>query len=190
MKYLSIDVETTGLDPMSNDILEIGAILEDTSYALHRETIPTFHYYIWKDNYVGNAYALAMNAEILKKIVHLRKVNSPQLIHPHEVVKKLVAFLSSHLIGYGDSKLTLAGKNVANFDLRFLERLPGWNALPIHRRILDPSPYYIQWSTDLCLPDLKQCKDRAGLKGDVTHNAVDDAWDVVEVLRKQYVKKT
>lgn len=30
MKYISIDIETTGLNPAVDQILEIGAILEDT----------------------------------------------------------------------------------------------------------------------------------------------------------------
>jgi oligoribonuclease len=185
MKYLSIDIETTGLDPMVNDILEIGGLYEDSNSMCSRQSMPTFHYYIWKENYVGNAFALAMNAKILEKIIELRKINSPLLIHPHEVAGKLAEFLNQHY-WMQEEKLTLAGKNVANFDLRFLERLPGWGAVPIHRRILDPTPYYIDWIGDKCPPDMQVCKNRADLPGSVTHNALDDAWDVVCLLRQKY----
>ena len=30
------------------------------------------------------------------------------------------------------------------------------------------------------------CKERAGVDGIVTHNALEDAWDVVQLLRKKY----
>ena len=33
------------------------------------------------------------------------------------------------------------------------------------------------------LPDLLTCKERAGIKGKVTHKAIEDAWDVIELLR-------
>lgn len=31
MKYVSIDIETSGLDPEINNVLSIGAVIEDTA---------------------------------------------------------------------------------------------------------------------------------------------------------------
>ena len=43
MKYISIDIETTGLDPENCQILSIGAVIEDTLNQLPFEELPTFH---------------------------------------------------------------------------------------------------------------------------------------------------
>ncbi len=80
-----------------------------------------------------------------------------------------------------------AGKNFANFDNKFLERLPRWQqCLKARGRTLDPSVLYIDWKKDDAAPGLAKCKERAGLGGVVTHNAIDDAMDVVMLFRKFY----
>ena len=42
------------------------------------------------------------------------------------------------------------------------------------------------WKNDDAAPGLGLCKERAGIEGIVTHNALEDAWDVIEILRKFY----
>lgn len=80
-----------------------------------------------------------------------------------------------------------AGKNFANFDNKFLERLPRWRqCLKARGRTLDPSVLYIDWNKDDAAPGLSLCKERAGLGGVVTHNAIEDAMDVVMLFRKFY----
>ena len=77
----------------------------------------------------------------------------------------------------------------ATFDKLFLERLPRWKQLiKIRQRIIDPSVLYVNWESDSSLPSMSECKVRAGLPGMVTHNAVEDAWDVIELLRNTYKK--
>jgi oligoribonuclease len=181
MKYLSIDTETGGLDPQLNTILEIGAIVEDTALQLPREQCPQFHFYIWSDNIVGNPYALAMNYKILQKIVQLKKEGSSLLKTYETVGAEFARFLHRN---FGIDDVTLAGKNLGTFDLRFLEQIPGWDDLDLHRRNLDPTLHFIDWNKDGCPPDLNTCKERAGIPGSVTHEALDDAWDVIELLRK------
>ena len=41
---------------------------------------------------------------------------------------------------------------------------------------------------DKTSPDLSTCKRRAGLDDFVSHDSIDDAWDVVELFRKHYKK--
>jgi hypothetical protein len=80
-----------------------------------------------------------------------------------------------------------AGKNFANFDNKFLERLPRWRqCLKARGRTLDPSVLYIDWNKDDAAPGLSLCKERAGFGGVVTHNAIEDAMDVVMLFRKFY----
>jgi hypothetical protein len=83
--------------------------------------------------------------------------------------------------------LNVAGKNFGTFDKLFLQELPWWQKLiRTRQRVLDPSILVVDWKNDKSLPNLTQCKERAGVNGIVTHNALEDAWDVIEVLRKFY----
>ena len=69
MIYVSIDIETTGLNSENCEILSIGAIIEDTSKVLPIDKIPTFNCIINKRNINGEIFAINMNREIIEKIV-------------------------------------------------------------------------------------------------------------------------
>jgi hypothetical protein len=93
------------------------------------------------------------------------------------------------MINSGTKPITLnvAGKNFGTFDKLFLQELPWWKKLiRTRQRVLDPAILMVDWTNDKSLPNLTQCKERAGVNGIVTHNALEDAWDVIEVLRKFY----
>jgi len=80
--------------------------------------------------------------------------------------------------------ITVAGKNFATFDKLFLEKLSGWtNKIQIRQRIIDPSILLMDWQVDKSLPNLQTCMDRCQLSGEVTHDALQDALDVVRVIR-------
>ena len=194
MKYVSLDIETTGLNPETCDVLEIGALFEDTDNPLPRNELPTFHCYIWRENYRGEPFALAMNAHIFKKILDLKKketteyliANNPQyLLRPEEVASVFGAFLSQN---FSPLRAVVAGKNVAGFDLPFLsECIPSWEQMvKFNHRVIDPGMMYFNPVTDYVPPDLKECKKRAGLPELVTHEALDDAWDVIQLVRAKF----
>jgi hypothetical protein len=83
--------------------------------------------------------------------------------------------------------INVAGKNFGTFDKLFLQELPWWQKLIRTRsRILDPAILFCDWNNDESLPSLTKCKERASIEGIVTHNALEDAWDVIELLRKNY----
>jgi hypothetical protein len=93
------------------------------------------------------------------------------------------------MINSGTKPITLnvAGKNFGTFDKLFLQELPWWKKLiRTRQRVLDPAILMVDWKKDISLPNLTTCKERAGIEGVVTHNALEDAWDVIEVLRKFY----
>lgn len=84
-------------------------------------------------------------------------------------------------------KLTLAGKNLQSKDVPLLKTLPRWgNYFIMSHRNLDPVSLYVDWKNDSELPNLSTCKKRAGLDDVVTHYAIDDAWDIIQLLRKKY----
>jgi oligoribonuclease len=228
MKYLSIDVETTGIDSENCEILSIGAILEDTENILPFEEIPKFHCAINRRSIKGELFATNMNRDLIEKIVHyqsakdqdekndLVQMTGMQFLPEEEVVQEFYWWLYSNgaftfdvekmmntpsvIHGkYGKvpmitsktqrATITVAGKNFASFDKLFLEKLPRWKQLiGIRSRVIDPAIFYTDWSVDNAPPGLAKCKERAGIEGIVTHDALEDGWDVVLLLRKIYQK--
>jgi oligoribonuclease len=230
MRYLSIDVETTGIDPEFNQILSVGIIIEDSTNPLPYEQLPKFHCAIKYDEVYGSLFALNMNKDLIETIVQystaknqdekndIVNMTGMQFLHKNEVVKHIMYFLYdngfvqfpnlddlSHaaisnsftrhngtlypIIHPNMEKiyLTCAGKNFGTFDKRFLEKLPHWKEVfGIHSRTLDPAILYVDWESDKIIPSMIECKTRAGVPGIVTHNALEDAWDVVQLLRKKY----
>jgi oligoribonuclease len=85
------------------------------------------------------------------------------------------------------SHLTIAGKNFGTFDKLFIEKLPRWQQVfKIRQRIIDPTILFTDWCNDESLPNLTTCKERAKTGGEVTHDALLDAFDVIELMRTQY----
>lgn len=225
MKYVSIDIETTGLDPEKNQILTIGAVIEDTS---NREVpvkdLPSFHGAIYYEELIGSPFALNMNSEIISRMVSYQTAKSDEdrtvienahgirFYKSEDIVEALFQFCYDNglvpldpgilnkqikvvngrpypILTSNMSKvyITAAGKNFSTFDLKFLERLPRWKQVfKVRSRILDPAILFVDWNNDQDLPGLSLCKERAGLDPLVSHDAVDDARDVIELLRKKY----
>jgi len=210
MKYVAIDIETTGVDPEVHQILEVGAILEDTNNILNYEDIPKFSCIIDRTELFGNVFALDMNKriiEILKNYSvfpkegyiapgteHYIMKQKYNIIKEKELAFKFTQWLGPHIQAEEDSMgfytcppFNVAGKNFASFDARFLNKVPEWRAVVRYeRRIIDPSTSYTNWMTDVRLPSLDECLVRAGVDKVVSHTAVEDCWDLIQVLRKKY----
>jgi hypothetical protein len=221
MKYVSIDIETSGLDHEKHKVLSIGAIIEDTENKLPYEDCPKFNAVVLQNEIVGSPRALTMNKELISMIGDYLEGDdeTKQNLDTHsgysfykedDVVKEFYWWLErngyfqgSNSGGYvqmgggylkpvinGATKpitLNVAGKNFGTFDKLFLQELPWWQKLiRTRQRVLDPAILMVDWVNDKSLPNLTTCKERAGVKGIVTHNALEDAWDVIEVLRKFY----
>lgn len=217
MIYVSIDIETTGLDPLSNNVLSIGAIIEDTTKKLPYDECPKFNAIVLNKQLQGSPRAITMNKEIISLIGEylegkeevreiLNSNSGYKFYEEEEVVKEFYKFLWSN--GYsslyppytltsnstpiidGKTKpitLNVAGKNFGTFDKLFLQELPWWQKLiRTRQRVLDPAILCVDWNNDTSLPSLTQCKERTNVEGIVTHNALEDAWDVIQVLRNFY----
>lgn len=189
MKYVSIDIETTGLDPETCQIIEFAAVIEDTSRPdVPVEKLPHFKCLVFHEKVVGEHYAIHLNAgKILDSFL------DSSACTPEDVLIKFRGFLMKN--GFESDregifvKFTAAGKNFSSFDLQFLKRLPYWDLrLKAKSRVLDPTSLYFDPETDEELPSLETCKQRAGLEGAVKHDALEDARDVIRVIRKYYHK--
>ena len=83
LPYVSIDIETTGLDPRKCQTLEIGAAIDDWTKPI--EELPLFRRVIAWEEVVGSPYAMAMNSRLLKSIGN--KPRDPEL-PPKEALEK------------------------------------------------------------------------------------------------------
>jgi len=193
MKYLSIDVETTGLDCTKNAILEVGIVLEDMANPLPLEELPTFRALIIhaKDEYLISPYVMAMHDELFKELADARaKLCDASSVYasrePCVVYCQPAAFeaifwqwLKEH--DYITKKLTAAGKNFYGFDYGFLKPLLPETAF--RHRALDPIMYYLD-PADCKPPSLEKCCERAGIELIGHHTAVADAMTVVKLIRR------
>ncbi len=221
MIYVSIDIETTGLDPLSNNVLSIGAIIEDTTKKLPYDECPKFNAIVLNKQLQGSPRAITMNKEIISLISeylegddetrqNLQTHSDYSFYEEEEVVKEFYWWLerngyfqgnnSGGYVQLGDGymkpaingatkpiTLNVAGKNFGTFDKLFLQELPWWQKLiRTRQRVLDPAILCVDWDNDTALPSLTQCKERTNVEGIVTHNALEDAWDVIQVLRNFY----
>lgn len=189
MRYVSIDLETTGTRPDRHQIIEFGAIIENTSQATELQNLPRFKRIVRHAEYTGQAFAFNLNARIFQELV--KPSGAAIVCDALELAPLFKDFLVNN--GFepeenGCIYIQAAGKNFASFDLLFLHQLPNWrDHIRISHKILDPVMYYIDYTTDQSLPSLEECKRRAGFQDPVvTHDALDDALDVVRLLRSHY----
>lgn len=181
MKYVSIDIETTGLNPDACKIIEFAAVYDDTDYSLKHA--PSFHKLILPNEIRGELFAIQMNGEIFKEIQE--NFNSDLVTLEKDLVDKFAHWLGDLNL----TKPTFAGKNFANFDLRFLRRLPGWQNIKHEYRFIDVGSMYLQHTDKWTVPSLSDCLERANIEKSVTHRALDDALDVCRLIRAKLLGK-
>lgn len=224
MKYVSIDIETTGLDPENCQVLSIGAVIEDTDDIKPLDDLPKFHGVIKRRAISGDTYAINLNRDLIQTMTYymtaedqdekndIVQMTGMRFYDEQEIVQEFYYWLAQNgLVEFNDLMssnhvtihngqmmpaitnktrpihITAAGKNFGTFDLKFLERLPRWKQLVrVRQRILDPSILYTNWTEDESLPGLGLCKKRANLPEEVAHDAIEDALDVILLLRKEY----
>lgn len=184
--YVSIDIETTGIADQSH-ILQISAVYDDLKSPISK--LKTIDLPIkWDVLTHCEPYAMGMNAELLKKMMDKKFVT----YIPSQACVELLEFLYKvqELEGRDNKgeykKIILAGKNVASFDIPKLNTLydkefRGSNFEKIiHYKTLDVgSLYYDVFKDNVSLSEINKLTNRAA----VSHNALDDAFDVVYAVR-------
>lgn len=186
--YVSIDIETTGIDDRS-ELLQIAAVVDDMKTSIDKlRTIdlPIKHAEIKYSEPV----AMKMNAELLKKLDSA----DFQSYSPKDAADSLLNFLLEEQAKVGVDgkgklrKIVFAGKNVASFDIPklkkfFMDYLPErayeFNNL-VHYKTLDVgSLFFDVFKENVSLSKINKLSGR----NQVTHNALDDALDVVHAVR-------
>lgn len=188
MRYVSIDIETTGLNPSIHQILEFSAIIEDTTQDVPINALPSFTRFIYNELVRGDVYALSMNSDILQHISRINMSVSSRknvVLYPNELGSEFKQFLADnniHSVG-PVVKILVAGKNFATFDKLFLDQCPDFNKhVQFYSRMLDPAILFARKS-DRMPPSLDECLSRAGVRHVVNHRAYDDAVAVIQCIR-------
>lgn len=182
MKYVSCDLETSSLEPHEDHILMFSFVVEDTRRPeVPVEGLPHFTGFVRQPVIKGQAYALAMNKWILEILAG--RDSSPYPIYtPDGWACHVREFVNTH-IGYKDGKplrATVAGKNFAKFDDRFL---PKEVSSLFRHRVLELGPQLVDWWEDDAVPDFAESKRRCGNSSPVAHDAREDAMDVIRCFR-------
>lgn len=88
-EFISLDCETTGLNPKKDEILSIGAVLIRDNKILMRKTFNVFL-----------KPSKNINAESIK-IHHIRKVDLENALNPEDAIYQLLDFIGSRpIVGY------------------------------------------------------------------------------------------
>lgn len=187
-KYLSIDTETSGINPENCQILSFAAVLEDTNNTdVAVEDLPHIHVIIKHEFIQGEPFALNMNKDLIEVI---KNGTDERLVYERNFGIVFNQFLIDNKID--PTKIKVAGKNFSSFDKKFLDKLfeNTWTSndsnFKFHHRVLDVGSVFVDFKNDDWIPNLNQCMQRAGVKGTVTHDAYEDAKDVIKVLRSKY----
>jgi DNA polymerase III alpha subunit (gram-positive type) len=130
-KYVSVDIETTGLDPEHHQILEFAAV----AWANEGEITALPHVEVLvkpDDNIVGDPYALCMNARLLSRLAN------GEGYHISDVLVEFEGWLRD--MGVSEkSPVHIVGNNFASFDLQFLKLWKAWPDELISHRFFDIS---------------------------------------------------
>ena len=126
--YISLDLETTGLDVEKSQILQIGMVFDDGISDI--EDLPKLNIIVNNPNITySEPYAMAMNHHIFKKIFdHLqgKKTEVEVISNMREVHEDVWRFIWRSIaklekIDPNVNKIQFCGKNVAQFDLHLLK---------------------------------------------------------------------
>lgn len=217
LPYVSIDLETLGLNPDA-PIIQAAAVVE-YSQKVAVEDLPSFEYNIalWGKLDNCEAYAIHMNKNIISDIVENGGVRAKELLVAlraafdfasrktgelrdrlsidaesedlDESSKRSAFYMLSEMPR--KSKVMLAGKNIQKSDLIWLKRFfyregfgNEWDELVekyVWHRVLDPGPMFFPKIG--IIPSLNGCKSLLGISGEVKHEALEDARDVIRVVR-------
>lgn len=179
-KFMVLDVETSGLCPQSDMLLEVCALCVEEG-----EVVGQFDAVVHRPRVVGTSEALRMHTTngLLEECA-----DPDRSLLLSVVSDTFSAWLHTHF-GADEGPVLVAGKNVWKLDIPFLMVDLKLKAELFHHRALDPAGKLMRWSDD-APPGLVECARRVGLnvtKDD--HRAETGAKLVLEVIKRAWAEK-
>ena len=178
MVVTAIDIETGGLDPETCQILEIAVVIDDLNDQKPLDQLSFFHTLVRHKIYIGEPYALFLNARIFKMLSD----KATPAMDTQEAATALHDFFFQH---FKKDKINVLGKNVATFDYRFFMRDPHLRRVAdrfFRHRMIDIGALYLTPNDDQ-IPGMEECMRRAGIEPVVTHEALQDCKDTIRLMR-------
>lgn len=184
MEYLTIDLETTGLDPQIDKILEIGMVLDGSRYYhLPLRCLPRYSRVVPRAHFPMSPFVAAMHCEN-NLFNDLNDAGRPV---PFDVI-----WYDGLETIYGHDtelqRITVCGKNVSGFDIPFIKSEKLWNTssrFKFNYRTLDPGSMFVtEDSTNI--PSTEECLEMAGLKTSSKHRALGDCYICAALVRFKF----
>lgn len=182
--YVALDIETTGLED-GNQVLQVAMIFDDGKTPIVELEAHSFFVDNSDEIFTGRLepVALEMNSWIYKEINKDKKKMYPVFKTPKARAEFRKLLLDYHSKLEENQSITFAGKNIAGFDIRHLTNngfFEGFPKYSVSHRFIDiGSLYYPDFGY---VPTQKEINKIVGRK-DVTHDAFNDATDVVCAVR-------
>lgn len=169
--YIAIDIETTGLDPENDQVLEFAAVLQSRGNVLD---CPYFQKKIWWTRLNGSPFALNLNSRLLEGMIAVTPPFGPESdwCLPNDLGKLFRKWLSDQEPWSGT--LFPVGKNYASFDRQFLYRMKGWPKEMFGHRTLDVGSLYADTLGIRSQKELVETYGPFNIPGDA-HEALYDA---------------
>ncbi len=171
--YLALDIETTGINLEKSQVIQLAAVFvnpgqPDIIYnkIIRRDVLE-----------YGESYALGMNGWIFEQMNNPKDILVESILDARLSWDRFIYECSRLSVG----KITVAGKNVAGFDLPILKN-NGFSVNSFKHRVIDVGTLYLP---DFgYVPTLNEINKLNGREV-VSHNALDDCYDVIAAINKK-----
>jgi hypothetical protein len=191
LNILSVDIETTSLNRIEGVILELGLIFAEVDTVNKSIIIRDKLRVVFIDEFKGHCspFALTMNADLLKEIATYKTKEFNSSLYPAytNYIKRDTEKLRSIILKLvRGKKWTLAGKNAAGFDIPFIKNSLGIDMYEFSNHgVIDVGSLLLE-PNDSKVPDLSKCLKRCKLDDTVTHHAIEDAYNVLQILASKW----
>ncbi len=173
---VSFDLETTGLNPDTCQVLEVGAVAYDPE---KDDVLGEFHQIVKHNVVRGEPYALAMNSDLLRQMADKYHLDYNGELATLALFKGWLGAM--RLKAGAEGKPHALGFNVGAFDLQW--KLDGQKLKSLfHHRCVEMGSYLAGFH-DVDFPESSKDAFRNILARDVPHSALEDAKGALEIYR-------
>ena len=133
MKYVSCDIESSGIIPEKCNVIQFGAVIDDLANPKPLNELPRFEVLLeWNEYKADSTWALGHHKKLWDKLETYK--NKPEeekeavgIIKPWDLGKTFLYWLlNNKVIEKQGEPINVAGKNFGTFDWKHLEQVPNF----------------------------------------------------------------